>query len=110
LDTEPDIKEHLKAYILMKIVKGLQSENYIMRAGSSLVKDSLISEIGVFGILIGYMFLINLLFVVVVSFDFENQAFHFIFILIEANPEKYFIIKPVATFLEASSPKPKKAE
>ena len=46
-------KSDLYEYVLMKLVKGVENENYILKAGNGLIKDSLISEMGVFGVLIG---------------------------------------------------------
>ncbi len=40
-------------YVLMKLVKGVERENYILKPGQELVKESLISEMGVFGVLVG---------------------------------------------------------
>lgn len=39
----------------MKLVKGVEHENYILKPGLSLVQEALISEMGVFGVLIGFV-------------------------------------------------------
>lgn len=46
-------KNELIEYVLMKLVKGVEQENYILKPGLDLIKESLISEMGVFGVLIG---------------------------------------------------------
>jgi hypothetical protein len=43
----------LQEYVLMRLVRGVQNENFLMKAGGRLVKEKLISEMGVFGVLIG---------------------------------------------------------
>ena len=39
----------------MKLVKGVENENYALKAGKNLIKQKMISEMGVFGVLIGYI-------------------------------------------------------
>lgn len=43
----------LQGYVLMRLVKGVENENYLLKPGENLVKMNLISEMGVFGVLIG---------------------------------------------------------
>ena len=52
---ETCVKSDLAEYVLMRLVKGVQNENYLVKPGVDLVKEKLISEMGVFGVLIGYL-------------------------------------------------------
>lgn len=45
-------KTELMGYILMKLVKPYLNENYIVKTNSPVEKQNLISEIGIFGVLI----------------------------------------------------------
>ena len=47
-------KNELMAYILMKLVKPCINKNYIIKTNSHIEQMNLISEIGIFGVLIGY--------------------------------------------------------
>jgi hypothetical protein len=53
LDTND--KHELLGYVLMRLIKGVENENYMLKPGFGLIKSSLISEMGVFGVLIGYL-------------------------------------------------------
>jgi hypothetical protein len=46
-------KNDLMGYILMKLVKPSINLNYIVKANTKVEKKKLISEIGIFGVLIG---------------------------------------------------------
>jgi hypothetical protein len=52
---ETCVKSDLAEYVLMRLVKGVENENYLVKPGVDLVKEKLISEMGVFGVLIGYL-------------------------------------------------------
>ena len=45
-------KNELMGYILMKLVKPCINKNYIIKTNSTIEKMNLISEIGIFGVLI----------------------------------------------------------
>lgn len=58
-------KNELMGYILMKLVKPCINKNYIIKTNSVIEKMNLISEIGIFGVLIGlvinyYLYLLSL--------------------------------------------------
>lgn len=45
-------KSDLKGYILMKLIKPYLNQNFIIKHSSDVIKDDLISELGIFGVII----------------------------------------------------------
>jgi hypothetical protein len=52
-------ERELISYVLMRLVKGVENENYMLKPGKQLAKESLVSEMGVFGVLIGLVFFLE---------------------------------------------------
>ena len=51
MDTHKE--KDLQEYVLMRLVKGVETENYLIKPNSNLIKEKLIGECGIFGVLIG---------------------------------------------------------